>query len=157
MRGRIEINAFLPWERYTLGTHMVLAITSDGLSRTQRTGRGGPFVAIVSLVMVAAFVLAPLIVALTHPPVSSHDHAHYHADEAQPARHGVVEASIEDRLAGAASVLPGHDATDHDHTLHALLAPRRGAKIPPRLEAGPTDLATLTGHARDGPDRPPRA
>lgn len=61
----------------------------------------------MTMLLVLAMVLAPMIVAATHGPTSKvifaeiRDHGHGHADDTD--------------------MFPGHDATDHEHQQSAIL------------------------------------
>lgn len=98
---------------------------------------------LMTMMTVLALVLAPVIVAATHGPAAmmaaaeTAAHGHSHGDDG--------------------GLWSGHDATDHDHQLAAILTP--GAKEHERYERGTLGPGALDAESRAvlRPRRPPRA
>ena len=127
----------------------------------------------IALTAVFALLIAPIVVILTHGPAAhavngdtiadfathSHGHGTYH-DHGTHHDHGGLEGEIDGQDLGdvpAGGPFAGHDATDHDHQLQALICPSVG---PWELVAGkaPSEMtAAFRGRTQDGPRRPPRA
>lgn len=92
---------------------------------------------------VLALFLAPIIVNLTHSPAAAMDaevgvwHGHSHGDADD-------------------GIFAGHDATDHEHQVTALLGRPGNLQV---STDGAYDLARAefpSGAIREGPRRPPR-
>jgi hypothetical protein len=95
----------------------------------------------IMVMTLLCFALAPIIVAATHGPAAA-------AEAAAVLAHGHSHGDLDQS--------GGHDATDHEHQLSALLPPRADlAPLPPRdlqLIENPAVGANLP----DGLRRPPR-
>ena len=94
-----------------------------------------------AILLIAGLGLAPAGDALTHGPgalIAESEHAEWHAERAgHQGQHGHSH----------------HDATDHDHTLAALLPPRPGVGF----VAGSDGLTSRDPHYDDrNSERPPR-
>ncbi|MCG8558419.1 MAG: hypothetical protein MI824_01355 [Hyphomicrobiales bacterium] len=101
----------------------------------------------VALAVTVALLIAPIVVILTHGPAA---HA-FGADTAsQIATHGHAHGDVGDGPFG------GHDATDHEHHLQALLVQPGEAWRPMASGARHGAIASFRGLPRDRPKRPPR-
>ena len=102
---------------------------------------------IVALATAVALVVAQIIVILTHGP-AAHLAA---ADMAQEiATHGHSHGET------GSGPFAGHDATDHEHQLQALIAQTGEAARPAASGAQAGVIRSFRGLSRDGPKRPPR-
>ena len=106
---------------------------------------------IAALTTVVALLLAPVVVILTHGPAA---HAAAADMSAEVAAHGHAHGERADGIGGGLSA--GHDATDHEHQLHALIVQSRDAERPPAGGARRDAVSSVHGVPRDGPKRPPR-
>lgn len=110
----------------------------------------------VALATVVALLVAPIVVILTHGPavqavaadlaaeVATHGHAHGGPGSAPGSGPGGKFGS-------------GHDATDHEHQLQAVVVQPGEAWRPMASGARHAAIASFRGLPRDGPKRPPRA
>ena len=109
----------------------------------------------VVLANVIALLLAPLVVSLTHSPVIGEAAGIAAVDTADEiAAHGHAH----DETSGDSKNAPigGHDATDHEHQLQALVS--QSASAQQLFSKGKQGVLvdTLRQLNPDGPKRPPR-
>ncbi len=113
----------------------------------------------IVLATVFAFIVAPLVVILTHGPAAHAAAASMAAEMAaemagEIAAHGHAhDEAGHDHPGGS---LGGHNPADHDHQLHALLCQATGA-AKPFPDKAPCAFGDVFRHLTpDGPRRPPR-
>mgnify|MGYP005752742051 CR=1 FL=1 len=96
-----------------------------------------------ALFAVLALFLAPIIVSLTHSPAAAM------AAEVE-SRHGHPHGGADDGLSA------GHDATDHEHQVTALLPNTGDIRVFVDDDRDPALAQLASGAIREGPRRPPR-
>ncbi len=119
-------------------------------SRSRRAARR-----IVVLANVIALLLAPLVVSLTHGPVVGKAATVAGLDMPDEiAAHG--HAHGEAPCDSISFPIGGHDATDHEHQLQALLSQTASAQQLFSESGQGVRVDTLRQLNPDGPKRPPR-
>lgn len=96
----------------------------------------------IMVMTLLCFALAPIIVAATHGPAAA-------AEAAEILAHGHSH--------GYADQSGGHDATDHEHQLSALLPPRADPAPLPNRDLQLIEDRAAGPNIPDGLRRPPRA
>ena len=115
----------------------------------------------LALTTILALLIAPIVVILTHGPTAhavaaemttgAAAHGHDHG-------HGELVGELKGERGGtlAAGLFSGHDATDHEHPLQALVCQPVGTQ-PVLASKAPREIAApFRGRTLDGPRRPPR-
>jgi hypothetical protein len=99
---------------------------------------------VTAILLLGGLGLAPTGDALTHGPgalIAESEHAHWHAERGE--HHGGHGHSH-------------HDATDHDHSMAALLPPRDGIGLPAGSDFLTSRAPLFADKTPDRPPRPPR-
>lgn len=101
---------------------------------------------LASLLLMLALWIAPVIISATHGPGAMVMAA---ADQADAVWHGHFHGDDDAGLAG-------HDATDHEHPSHAVLAESPNAVAETGRKQTVFWHIVASGGVREGPERPPR-
>lgn len=109
----------------------------------QSSGRRRILRAVLLLVALAALVLSPLVIAMTHGPAKV-------AEMSETLAHGHSHAEP------GPGMFDGHDAADHEHQFQGLFPDWEHGVASLSETRGKLDDFDLNGLTRDGPRRPPR-